>query len=234
MIKTLLKIENLKKTFDGVKPVNNVSFEVLQQSIAIITGENGAGKTTLFNLISGLEKPTQGKIIYNGCNISDLPPLLIAQMGITRLYQKPRLFKNLLVWENMATASHNGSGSNLFLSLIKPKQVKQQNNIIKKQAIKILSDFGLQELSDKTAGELSYGEQKLISFGMIAMNGTKLALLDEPLAGLNPMMIEKLIDMILNMRKAGMTFIIIEHNLKKALTICDNHIIMNEGKIITE
>ena len=227
----LLNIENLNKSFEGIAPVKDVSFAVNRQSINLITGENGAGKTTLFNLITALEKPTKGKIIFNGHNISRKSSLEIARLGIIRLYQQPRLFKNLLVWENLVSAAHYNSGNSFINLLFKPKGVRREDELLKQKAINLLTKFGLQHLSNQTAGELSYGQQKLISFSMLAMNGTKLALLDEPFSGLNPQTIELFSGMILQMRKEGITFLIIEHNISKALAIADNHIEMKDGYI---
>lgn len=232
----ILKIENLNKSFDGVAPVKDVSFTVNRQRITLITGENGAGKTTLFNLITALEKPTKGKIIFNGQNITDKSSLEIARNGIIRLYQQPRLFKSLLVWENLVSAAHNNFGNSFIKLIFKSIAVKREDDSLKQKAINLLTKFGLQDLSNQVAGELSYGQQKLISFCMIsmnAMNGIQLALLDEPFSGLNPQTIEQFSNMILQMRSEGITFIIIEHNINKALAIADNHIEMKDGYIKT-
>src|SRR4051812_18618360 len=107
----ILKVEHVSKSFAGVRPVRDVSFSVRGQSVVLITGENGAGKTTLFNLITGLDKPTGGKIIFNGIDITTKSALEISRLGITRLYQHPRLFKNLQVWENLASAAHHNVAS---------------------------------------------------------------------------------------------------------------------------
>lgn len=229
----LLNIQNLNKSFDGVTPVKDVSFAVNRQSITLITGENAAGKTTLFNLITSLEKPTKGKIFFNGQNITGKPSLEIARLGIIRLYQQPRLFKNLLVWENLVSAAHTNLGNSFINLLFKSKAAKQEDKALKQKAIVLLTKFGLHDLSNQTAGELSYGQQKLVSFCLIAMNGTKLALLDEPYAGLNPKTIEQFSSMILQMRSEGITFLIIEHNISKALAIADRHIEMKDGYIKT-
>jgi len=225
----ILNVENLNKTFDGVAPVKDVSFAVNRQSIVLITGENGAGKTTLFNLITGLEKPTKGKITFNGNGITAKSALQISQSGLTRLYQQPRLFKNLLVWENLVSAAHYNLGDSFINLIFKAKKTRQEDEKLKQKALDLLTKFGLQDLSNRTAGELSYGQQKLISFCMIAMNGTQLALLDEPFAGLNPQTIEQFSNIILQMRAEGITFLIIEHNLAKALEIADYHIEMKDG-----
>lgn len=225
----ILNVENLNKIFDGVAPVKDVSFAVDKRSIVLITGENGAGKTTLFNLITGLEKPTKGKIIFNGDDITTKSALQISQSGLTRLYQQPRLFKNLLVWENLVSAAHYNPGNSFVNLIIRAKKTRQEDEKLKQKALDLLTKFGLQDLSSRTAGELSYGQQKLISFCMIAMNETQLALLDEPFAGLNPQTIEQFSNIILQMRAEGITFLIIEHNVTKALEIADCHIEMKNG-----
>jgi len=230
----ILKLEDLSKSFEGITPVKDVSFSINKQSITLITGENGAGKTTLFNLITGLEKPTKGHVHFNGTSLTGKSALDIARQGVIRLYQQPRLFKNLSVWENLVSAAHRNSGDN-FLSLIfNNRAVKSEETKLKQKAIDLLRKFGLEDLSDQNAGELSYGQQKLISFCMIAMNGTKLALLDEPFAGLNPQTIDRLSDMIVKMKEEGMTFIIIEHNISRALKISDSHLAMREGSLVRE
>jgi ABC-type branched-subunit amino acid transport system ATPase component len=230
---SILNIENLNKSFDGITPVKDVSFKVKKQSIVLITGENGAGKTTVFNLITGLEKSTKGKIIFNGNNIETKSALQISQLGIIRLYQQPRLFKNLLVWENLVSAAQHNIGNSFVNLIFKSKIVRQEDETLKQKAIDLLTKFGLQDLSNQIAGELSYGQQKLISFCMIAMNGTLLALLDEPFAGLNPQTIERFSNMVLQMQSEGITFLIIEHNITKALAIADSHIEMKDGIIKT-
>lgn len=227
----MLSIEHLNKSFGGIAPIRDVTFSVSKQTILLITGENGAGKTTLFNLIAGLEKPTSGNITYNGTSIEAKAPLQISRLGIARLYQQPRLFRNLLVWENLASAAHHNIGEKVINLIIRPNRVRQEDDKLKDRAIDLLTKFGLQGLSNLTAGELSYGQQKLVSFCMIAMNGTQLALLDEPFAGLNPQNIEQLSEMILQMRSGGVTFLIIEHNINKALAIAGCHLEMKDGVV---
>lgn len=229
----ILSIENLSKSFDGVVPVKDVSFAVNRRSIALITGENGAGKTTLFNLVTGLEKPTKGRVTFDGNNITGKSVLDIARQGVIRLYQQPRLFKNLSVWENLVSAAHQNTGTSFLRLIFRSRTTRQEDTTLKQKALDLLAKFGLQDLSDQTAGELSYGQQKLISFCMIAMNGTKLALLDEPFAGLNPQTIDRLSNMIVKMRDHGMTFVIIEHNLSRGLAIADCHIEMKGGRVRT-
>jgi ABC-type branched-subunit amino acid transport system ATPase component len=225
----ILSVENLNKSFDGITLIKDVSFVVNKQSIVLITGENGAGKTTLFNLIMGLEKPTKGTISFNGNDITKNSALQISRLGLTRLYQQPRLFKNLLVWENLVSAAQYNAGNSFINLVIKAKQAKQEDEKLKRQAVDLLTRFGLEDLSDRIAGELSYGQQKLISFCMIVMNEARLALLDEPFAGLNPQTIGQFSRIISQMRSEGITFLIIEHNINKALELADCHLEIKDG-----
>jgi ABC-type branched-subunit amino acid transport system ATPase component len=230
-MRNILKIENLCKSFDGVVPIKDVDFAINKQSIVLISGDNGAGKTTLFNLITGLEKPTNGKIIFDEIEIQTLSPLKIAQLGIVRLYQQPKLFKNLIVWENLVAAAAQPLGNSILNYFFNHKALKKESEVLKQKALDLLTKFNLLHLQNQLAGELSYGQQKLISFSMLAMANTKLALLDEPFAGLNPQTIEQCSNMILQMRDAGITFLIIEHNIKKALDITDFHYNLENGVI---
>jgi ABC-type branched-subunit amino acid transport system ATPase component len=227
----ILNIENLCKSFDGVAPIKGVGFAINKQNIVLISGDNGAGKTTLFNLITGLEKPTNGKIIFDEIEVQTLSPLKIAQLGIVRLYQQPRLFKNLLVWENLVAAAAQPIGHSFVNHILKHNALKKEREYLKQKAIDLLTKFNLLHLQNRLAGELSYGQQKLISFSMLAMANTKLALLDEPFAGLNPQTIEQFSHMIIQMRDVGITFLIIEHNINKALAIADFHYKLQNGII---
>lgn len=228
-MKKLLEIQNLNKSFEGITPLQNISMDVEQQEIVLISGDNGAGKTTIFNLITGLEKPNKGSIIFEGKSLLGHSALDIARKGIVRLYQKPRIFKNLKVWENLVVASKKNLGNNFFNLLFKPKLTEYQDKKLKKKAFDLLIKFNLQDIIHNTSGELSYGQQKLVSFCMLVMNETRLALLDEPFAGLNPDTIQKLSNMILNMRSEGITFLLIEHNISKASKIADKRIEIKNG-----
>lgn len=225
----LLKIQNVSKSFDGVIAVKDASFAIRTQDIVAITGENGAGKTTLFNLIAGLERPDTGTITFKEQQLDGRSPLEISRSGITRLYQHARLFRNLRVWENLVSAAENNPGNSLSTALLNPIRTRRADRLLKQEAIDLLRKFKLADLSGRLAGEISFGEQKLVSFCMVAMRGAQLALLDEPFSGLNPQMIERLSDIILLLRKEGITFLVVEHNIPKALALADRQIVMSGG-----
>lgn len=209
----LLNIQNLAKSFGTNQVLKAASFAVMERSITLITGENGAGKTTLFNLLSGLEKPSSGNIYYNNENITRKTPLSIAKAGIARLYQSPRLFSSLSVWDNLFLAAPNPATATC------------------EKIHSLLNYFQLQEYSQQAAGDLSYGQQKLIAFSMVALRQPKLLLLDEPFAGLSHPMINQLTQYILQLKEQGMTFIIIEHQFEKVLPIADRHFELADGHV---
>ena len=228
----LLHIQGLKKSFDEVSVIDDLTLKIAPQTISLISGENGAGKTTALNLISGFEKVSAGKIIFDNRVITNLSPLQRSKLGLARLFQTPRIFKNLVVWENLVCSSQNNIGENFLKLIFAPRKSKTQDNYLKEKAASILEKFGLRQLENRISGELSYGQQKLISFCMLAMNGTKLGLLDEPFAGLNPKMIDKISEMIVELRNNGVTFLMVEHNIQSALVICKQHFIMKNGTLI--
>lgn len=225
----ILIINKISKSFQNVTILKDISFSLQKQTITLISGENGTGKTSIFNVITGLEKSNTGSIIFKNCNLKNMLPLKIAQLGIGRLYQQPRIFKNLLVRENLVAAAHTDLNINLFNQIFKYNLVKKQQDEIQKKAFNLLEKFKLDNLFEQKCGELSYGQQKLISFCMLVMNNTQLALLDEPFAGLNPAMIDKLITMIIEMKKQGVTFVIIEHNAHALTPIIDHHLVLKNG-----
>lgn len=233
MKKFILEINELCKSYDGVKIIDNVSLEAESGTICLITGENGAGKTTLFNMVNGLESPDDGNIFFNDVDITKFSPLNRARLGIGRLYQRPRLFRNLSVFDNLAASERNLDNISLLSRILKPLKNISIELSLQERIISILKFFNLEHKIDALAGELSYGEQKVISFCSIYINSPDLILLDEPFSGLNSYMIKPMKEIIKEMKDNGITFLIIEHNLIEANNLCDKHIIMHEGKIST-
>lgn len=209
-----IKIERVSKSFAGVKTIDNISLILRKGEIAIIIGGNGAGKTTLFNLITGIEKPDSGKLFLNNYNITNNDPLKIAQMGIVRLYQSPKIFKNMSVIDNMIIAFKLGDVLDR-----------------KTRAISLLTetDILVHHANDK-AGTLSFGKQKLLAFCMVLINDNLVLLLDEPFAGINSEIRKWMKDKILEI-KAKKCVMIIEHNLNDVEELADVYYKMEKGQI---
>lgn len=227
----LLHISDLHKSVEGRKILNGASLNLAKGTITLLMGDNGAGKTTLFNLITGVERADRGQVVFNGTDISAWQPLRIAQQGITRLYQTPRLFKNLSAWENLACAARSNSGNTLFNTVLRPRVSKARDRAVRDEALVWLEHFGLGAVAQDPVHELSVGQQKLVALGMLEMNGCQLALLDEPFAGLAVRMIERVQQTIRQLKGTGMTFFIIEHDIERAVGLADRQLRLEGGTL---
>lgn len=230
----ILKIENLSKSYNGLEVVRDVSLSVQTGSITALIGENGAGKTTLFNLISRFEKHDKGRVFFQGKEISHLSAIERSKVGIERLFQNPRVFKNMDVINNLMACIHEHPGENIINYLLKPKEIRITERKNQEKANQIIHTLHLQSHVQEKAGTLSHGQKKLLSLGMLLMNNAKLILLDEPFSGLNPSMIDIINDIIKGLTKEGKTFVIIEHNIKKVVSVSNHILKMREGQIIED
>lgn len=213
----LLKVEKLVKRFGGVTAVNNCSFSINDREVVGLIGPNGSGKTTVFNLITGIYKPDYGDIYFKDELISGLKVHKISRMGITRTFQVLRVFPKMTALENLLVAGvENQKGKT---EIARPLELLQLVELV--------------NLKDEFAGNLSYGQQKLLEFIMALMPDPTLILLDEPAAGLNPIILKKMGDYIRALNKEK-TFIIIEHNIPFVMGICERVIVLSEGEKIAE
>lgn len=212
-----LSISNLTKSFGGLRAVNNCSFEVEANSIVGIMGPNGSGKTTIFDLISGFYKPDSGTIVFEGEDITDMKTHRVARKGIGRTFQITKVFKKLTVLENLIVSSKLPVDSSI------------------ERASEVLKTTELLRLKDEQAENLSYGQQKLLEFARVLMVEPKLFLLDEPAAGINPILRDKLMNQIKRLRvEDNKTFVIVEHSLNIIKDVCDKVIVLSEGEKIAE
>ncbi len=226
----VLKVKNLRKHFGGVKAVDDCTFSVKKGTIVGLIGPNGAGKTTVFDLITGFYAPTSGEVLLEGENIIGMAPHAIARKGITRTFQLIRLFPKLSALENVLLAEKNQSGENLFKALIGGwKQEEKKNH---EKAMELLEFVGLHEKAHHHAGGLSYGQQKLLEIARCLATEPKLLLLDEPFAGLNPIMANKVAGVLKKLRNEGKTIILVEHNVSLVTSICDQLVVLDYGKEI--
>lgn len=227
----LLETVSLSKSFDGVKAVDSVSIQIPERTITTIIGPNGAGKTTLFNIISGLIVEDSGVVRYKDKSLNDTPAWNRSAAGIGRLWQDVRLFKNMTAMENLLVAGRKQAGEKILDLFFQPHKVGAIEKENRQQALEILELFGLAEKRNTISEDLSYGQQKLIALGRLLMNNSDLLLLDEPTAGVNPVIIEKLLEHILNLVKNGKTVLMIEHDVPKAMAISDMIYVMDNGRI---
>ncbi len=229
-----LKISNLNKQFDGVTALKDFSFEMKGNEILGLIGPNGAGKTTLFNVITGFLPSDSGDVNFYGKQISDKSPYKIVADGISRTFQDLRLIRQLPVMDNVLLSFQDQTGeklSGLFFQKNKILQIESRN---RKKAESLLEYTDLSELTNELAGNLSYGQQKLLSIVCCLATDAKLLLLDEPVSGINPAMREKILSVIVDQKKEGKSIVIIEHDMDFIMEICDRVIFMDAGEKISE
>jgi|SRR2546425_3011462 len=227
-----LEVINITKLFGSLRAVDDVSVGVDEKSVTILIGPNGSGKTTLVNVISGLYRPDSGKVVYQGKDITNLPPHKVYMEGIARTFQIPTLFWKLSVLENVLVAKRGNPGERFVSSLFKRSWMKVEKEAAE-DAFKLLQLVGLFEVWDKPAESLSGGQMKLLEIGRCLMSGAKMLLLDEPISGVNPTLAHEIFDKLVRLKvEFGVTFFIIEHRLDIALAYVDSVVAMAFGKLI--
>jgi len=226
----MLKIKNLKKYFGGIKAVNKCTFNIPKSKITALIGPNGAGKSTVFNLISGFEKKDSGSIYLSKKNITDLKAYKISELGVSRVFQKSRLFDNLSVKENLLIAL-NKNNTFFWRSFFNSK-----NNMKKyeKKIKTVLKLFNITKMENHVAGELSFGQQRLVELARAMLLPHNLLMLDEPVAGVNPKIRSDIMKILGLLKKQGETILLIEHDMYFTLNIADHIIVMDEGKVIAK
>jgi branched-chain amino acid transport system ATP-binding protein len=231
---TLLDIQSLSKSFGGVKALDQVDVKVAEKQVALLIGPNGSGKTTLINVVSGFYRPDEGKIFFDGKEITNLPPHKIYQRGLVRTFQIPSLFTRLTVLENLLVASKLNRGESFLKAPFIGSWVSDEEENLKK-ALEILKLLKLDHLWDVRASKLSGGQMKLLEIGRSLMSDAKMLLLDEPISGVNPTLAHEIFTHILNLRdRLGLTFLIVEHRLDLALPYVDYIYVLSYGKLITQ
>ena len=234
MTDSLLDIKVLNKHFDGVTALNNFSCELRPNEILGLIGPNGAGKTTLFNVITGFLSPDSGEVHFKGKNTTHLSPYKISRLGVVRTFQNLRLIRQLSVLENVLLCFPNQAGERLSNMFFKWKKCKQQETENIDSAMTLLKQTGLDKKAYDTAEALSYGQQKLLSIVCCLAADAKILLLDEPVAGIAPQMIDIILKVIEGLPKLGKSVILIEHNLDAMIQVCNRVIFMDAGTKVSE
>ena len=230
----LLTVNAVEKAFGGIRAVDRCSLDVAPKSITGLIGPNGAGKSTLFNIIAGLYRPDGGEIWFNGTQIDGLPPYDIVGLGLTKTWQIPHELRNLTVLENVVLAAKGNSGEHLLNLFFRPRAVKQDEKQWRLRAREILKLTQLDNLANEHARTLSGGQKKLLELSRALMSDPTLVLLDEPVAGVNPALTGSLMDLIERLRREGLTFFLIEHDMNVVMNRCDRVIVMHQGRKLAE
>lgn len=231
----MLVVENLSKSFSGLLAVDNCSLEIADQSITGIIGPNGAGKSTLFNIIAGFFKPTSGRILLAGQDVTGVPAHRLFHQGLVRTFQIPREFGRMTVLENLLLVPSQQLGENLLMSWLRWQKVKQQERQICEKAEEVLEILNLMHLRDELAKNLSGGQKKLLELGRSLMVDPQLILLDEPAAGVNRTLLRDLTEIIRRLNtERGCTICLIDHDLDLIGQLCDRVIVMAQGTVLAQ
>jgi neutral amino acid transport system ATP-binding protein len=232
-VTALLQVEDVVRTFGGVRAVDGASFEVAEHSITGLIGPNGAGKSTLFAIVAGSLKPDSGRIAFAGRRIDRRPAYRVARAGVVRTYQSARALTRMTVLDNVLLASSDHAGERLRGLVLRPRAARAHEQRARQRARELLALVRLESYADAYAGTLSGGQRKLLDLARVLMLEPSLVLLDEPMAGVNPSLRVQLLEHILAVRRdRGITFLIVEHDLDFVMQTADRVVVMNEGKVI--
>ena len=231
----VLEVTGLKKAYGAIKAVDGVSFSVMPGEIFGVIGPNGSGKTTMFNSVLGQIEPDEGRIELNGRDITGLSPQQLNQRGVGRTFQTLQVFPKMTVRDNLLVAAQEHHGT-MWSRLFAPGRIGIGG--LSAKADSLIDQFRIRHVADKKAGELSYGQQKLVDIAMAFMSEPDLVLLDEPCAGVNPSLVGGISSLLKELNKTSATggkggsFVVIEHNMDFVMDLCHRILVMVEGRVM--
>jgi len=233
MSEPLLRVEGLSKHFEGLRAVEDVSFDVERGELVGLIGPNGAGKSTLFNCVAGAIPRTAGRVAFDGRPIAGLDPVRIARLGIARTYQNLRIFPDITVFDNVSAGAIGRHGAYLLGTLV-PALGRRRDEAIASETLAALERFDLLEHADQPAGNLAYGQKKHLEIARALALRPTLLLLDEPAAGLNDSETAELARRLRALRDGGLTILLVEHDMPMVMRICDRIVVLDSGRRIAE
>jgi len=233
---SILSTVNTTKVFGGLMAVSDVSIDVAPKSIVSIIGPNGAGKTTFFNMLTGLYRPTAGRILFDGVDVTARRPDIITSLGVARTFQNIRLFSTMSAVENVMVGQHARMSAGLFGSILRTPSVRREEAAVTEKAREMLDYVGLaKDLHDQTAANLSYGDQRRVEIARALASEPKLLLLDEPTAGMNPQESAQLTQFMDQLRRElDLTILLIEHDMKVVMGVSEHIWVLDHGEKIAE
>jgi branched-chain amino acid transport system ATP-binding protein len=230
----LLQASALSKRFGGVQALTEVSFAIEKGQIYGLIGPNGAGKTTLFNLLTGIYAPNAGSFVFNGASLAGLRPDRVAAAGIARTFQNIRLFANLSALENVMIGRHLRTRAGVIGAVLRNKKTVQEEKDIEKRGLELLDYVGIRSRANDAASNLPYGDQRRLEIARALATEPRLLALDEPAAGMNPTERLALAALIKRIRGDGVTILLIEHDVRLVMNVCDRVLVLDYGERIAE
>lgn len=230
----LLQAEGLSKRFGGLQALSDVSFSIRKGDIYGLIGPNGAGKTTLFNVMTGLYIPESGRCAFAGRNLTDCKPHQIAESGFARTFQNIRLFGSLSALENVMIGRHVRTRAGVLGAVLRNRATRQEEEQIEARAYELLDYVGIAQHANEIARSLSYGDQRRLEIARALATDPMLLALDEPAAGMNPSETVVLRQLIEKIRGDGITVLLIEHDMKLVMGLCDQVLVLEYGKVLAE
>jgi branched-chain amino acid transport system ATP-binding protein len=230
----LLKVEGLGKQFGGVRALEGYNLTLKEGELMGLIGPNGAGKTTVFNLITGVLRPSKGRILFRGKDITGSKPDRNAALGMARTFQNIRLFNGLRVIDNVKVGIHMRHGTGLWATVLNLPVLRRSEEAMEERALEILSAFGLMGYKDELAENLPYGDQRKVELGRALATAPKLLLLDEPAAGMNPQETDEIIRLISKVHQEHhLTILLVEHDMKVIMGVCQRIQVIDQGKVLS-
>lgn len=231
----MIEVQSVSKNFGGVLAVNNASIKIEKGTITGLIGPNGAGKTTMFNIIAGNIKPSSGRILLDGDDVTGFEPHQLFEKGLLRTFQLAHEFSTLTVLENLMMVPGNQAGESLMNTWLSWGEVKREEAAIRERAMEVIDFLNLSHLAQELAGNLSGGQKKLVELGRTMMVDAKVVLLDEVGAGVNRSLLREIGDAIVRLnQERGYTFCMIEHDMDFIGRLCDPVIVMAEGAVLAK
>ena len=235
-VPAVMQVDHVVKAFGGLVAVNDVSLDIPRHGIVSIIGPNGAGKTTLFNMLTGLYKPTSGRILLGERDITRTRPDIITKLGVARTFQNIRLFGAMTAVENVIVGRHSRMRTGVFGAIFRPPRVRREEQEVQERARELLEFVGLKEGSfDRLAAQLPYGDQRRVEIARALASEPELLLLDEPTAGMNPFESAELANFMRRLRdELNLTILLIEHDMKVVMGVSERVTVLDHGHMIAE
>jgi ABC-type branched-subunit amino acid transport system ATPase component len=229
----LLELRDIRASFGGVRALDGATFSVEAGTITGLIGPNGAGKTTVFNCISGLVDGFEGTVRFDGSDIARKRPEIVSRSGLVRSFQLARGCPRMTVFEHLMLYGPRQIGEGMMRALTSPAAVRRQEQTLRERAYEVARRLRLDHVLDNLVTDLSGGQKKLLEIGRVLLAEPKMVLLDEPMAGVNPTLVGDIADHLATIRDSGVTILLIEHEMELIERLCDDVVVMAEGKFLT-